>query len=167
MIRPMRFETTRYGEYTKAGEHVYEHPHLWGSKRTGPDLAREGGLRGNIWHYKHMIDPKGISPGSIMPAYPWMRDDNLNTSLLVKKINAMRKLGVPYPKNYENKALSDLNKQAEVIAADIVKSMPKVALNGMKESDKVAELKQKEIVALIAYLQRIGTDIKVKPSKVN
>lgn len=167
MIRPMRFETTRYGEYTKAGEHVYEHPHLWGSKRTGPDLAREGGLRGNIWHYKHMIDPKGISPGSIMPAYPWMRDDNLNTSLLEKKIRAMRKLGVPYPKNYESKALADLNKQAEVIAADIVKSMPKVALNGMKESDKVAELKQKEIVALIAYLQRIGTDIKVKPSKVN
>jgi cytochrome c oxidase cbb3-type subunit I/II len=167
MIRPMRFETTRYGEYTKAGEHVYEHPHLWGSKRTGPDLAREGGLRGNIWHYKHMIDPKGISPGSIMPAYPWMRDDNLNTSLLVKKIQAMRKLGVPYAKNYESQALTDLNKQAEVIATDIVKSMPKVALNGMKESDKVAELKQKEIVALIAYLQRIGTDIKVKPSKVN
>jgi cytochrome c oxidase cbb3-type subunit I/II len=114
-----------------------------------------------------MIDPKGISPGSIMPAYPWMRDDNLNTSLLVKKIQAMRKLGVPYAKNYESQALTDLNKQAEVIATDIVKSMPKVALNGMKESDKVAELKQKEIVALIAYLQRIGTDIKVKPSKVN
>lgn len=165
MIRPMRFETTRYGDYTKAGEHVYEHPFLWGSKRTGPDLAREGGLRGNIWHYKHMIDPKAISPGSIMPAYPWMRDDNLNTSLLIKKIQAMRKLGVPYPKGYEYQATADLNKQAEVIAQDIVKSMPKVALNGMKESEKVSELKQKEIVALIAYLQRIGTDIKVKPSK--
>ncbi|MDR0800966.1 cytochrome-c oxidase, cbb3-type subunit I [Fluviicola sp.] len=165
MIRPMRFETTRYGDYSKAGEHVYDHPFLWGSKRTGPDLAREGGLRGNIWHYKHMIDPKGVSPGSIMPAYSWLRDDNLNTSLLTKKISAMRKLGVPYKPGYEDIAMKELNKQAQTIAEDVVKNMPKIALNGMSEEAKIKELQQKEIIALIAYLQRIGTDIKAKPSK--
>lgn len=165
MVRPMRFETTRYGDYSKAGEHVYDHPFLWGSKRTGPDLAREGGLRGNIWHYKHMIDPKGVSPGSIMPAYPWMRDDKLNTSLLTKKISAMRKLGVPYKPGYEDIALKELDKQAHTIAEDIVKNMPEMALNGMDKETKIKELQQKEIIALIAYLQRIGTDIKAKPSK--
>ncbi len=165
MVRPMRFETARYGDYSKAGEHVYDHPFLWGSKRTGPDLAREGGLRGNLWHYKHMIDPKALSPGSIMPAYPWLRDDNLNTSLLVKKISAMRKLGVPYKPGYEDIAMEELNKQSKVIAEDIVKNMPKMALNGMSPETKVKELQQKEIIALIAYLQRIGTDIKAKPSK--
>ncbi|WP_300666438.1 cytochrome-c oxidase, cbb3-type subunit I [Fluviicola sp.] len=165
MVRPMRFETARYGDYSKAGEHVYDHPFLWGSKRTGPDLAREGGLRGNLWHYKHMIDPKALSQGSIMPAYPWLRDDNLNTSLLVKKISAMRKLGVPYKPGYEDIAMEELNKQAHVIAEDIVKNMPEMALNGMNPETKVKELQQKEIIALIAYLQRIGTDIKAKPSK--
>lgn len=165
MVRPMRFETARYGDYSKAGEHVYDHPFLWGSKRTGPDLAREGGLRGNLWHYKHMIDPKGLSPGSIMPAYPWLRDDNLNTSLLVKKISAMRKLGVPYMPGYEDIAMEELNKQSHVIAEDIVKNMPKMALNGMSPETKIKELQQKEIIALIAYLQRLGTDIKAKPSK--
>ncbi|MNU84850.1 hypothetical protein D3C71_745780 [compost metagenome] len=165
MIRPMRFETARYGDYSKAGEHVYDHPFLWGSKRTGPDLAREGGLRGNLWHYKHMIDPKGLSPGSIMPAYPWLRDDNLNTSLLVKKISAMRRLGVPYMPGYEDIAMEELNKQSRVIAEDIVKNMPEMALNGMNPETKIKELQQKEIIALIAYLQRLGTDIKAKPSK--
>ncbi|MNE44737.1 Cytochrome C oxidase, mono-heme subunit/FixO [compost metagenome] len=165
MVRPMRFETARYGDYSKAGEHVYDHPFLWGSKRTGPDLAREGGLRGNLWHYKHMIDPKGLSPGSIMPAYPWLRDDNLNTSLLVKKISAMRKLGVPYMPGYEDIAMEELNKQSRVIAEDIVKNMPEMALNGMSPETKTKELQQKEIIALIAYLQRLGTDIKAKPSK--
>lgn len=164
MVRPMRFETTRYGEYSKGGEHVYDHPHLWGSKRTGPDLAREGGLRGNLWHYKHMIDPKALSPGSVMPAYPWLRDENLNTSLLEKKINAMRTLGVPYPEGYEKIALKDVEVQSKIIAEDIVKSMPEVALTGMSAEAKVKDLQQKEIIALIAYLQRLGTDIKVKPS---
>lgn len=169
MVRPMRFETARYGDYSKAGEHVYDHPFLWGSKRTGPDLAREGGLKTNIWHYKHMIDPKGISQGSIMPAYPWLRDDDLNTSLLVKKINAMRRLGVPYEPGYENKAHKELDKQSRVIAEDIVseiiKDMPKDVAAKMDREAKIKEVQRKEIVALIAYLQRIGTDIKAKPSK--
>ncbi len=161
MIRPVRFETVRYGEYSKAGESVYDHPFLWGSKRTGPDLAREGGKRGDDWHYLHMKSPATMSPGSIMPAYPWMITDDLDVSLLEKKIAAMRTLGVPYEEGYESKALDDLKKQALKIA----KSMVSKIKDGDSEESKAAaidELKTKEIVALTAYLQRLGQDIKVK-----
>jgi cytochrome c oxidase cbb3-type subunit I/II len=96
MIRPFRSETERYGEYSKAGEFVYDHPHLWGSKRTGPDLQREGGKYGNVWHYNHMLDPQTMSPGSIMPPYEWLITQKLDTTTTISKINAMRSLGVPY-----------------------------------------------------------------------
>ena len=162
MIRPLRFETTRYGEYSKSGEFVYDHPFQWGSKRTGPDLAREGGLRSNNWHYQHLIVPKDISPGSIMPAYPWLKENELDLSLTEKKITAMRTLGVPYAKGYEQKALTDLEKQAEEIAADIVNNQPKEILKNLDIKSEVDRIKNKEIVALIAYLQRLGTDIKTK-----
>jgi cytochrome c oxidase cbb3-type subunit I/II len=159
MVRPLRFETARYGEYSKAGEFVYDHPFQWGSKRNGPDLHREG--RGNkqnrpdSWHYLHMLEPQEISPGTIMPAYPWMIDDDLDVSLSEKKISVMRKLGVPYEEGYENKVLEDMDKQATGIAESILKDLKK----GEYSSDKVNELKKKEIIALIAYLQRLGSDI--------
>jgi cytochrome c oxidase cbb3-type subunit I/II len=165
MIRPMRFETARYGEYSKAGENVYDHPFQWGSKRTGPDLAREGGLRGNMWHYEHFERPKDISKGSIMPAYTWLRENDLNTELLPKKIEAMQTFGVPYSKGYSSKALADLKKQARVIAEDIVNNMPAIALKGTSKEAKIKEIESKEVIALIAYMQRLGTDIKVKPAK--
>lgn len=149
MIRPFRSETERYGEYSKAGEFVYDHPHLWGSKRTGPDLQREGGKYGNVWHYNHMLDPQTMSPGSIMPPYEWLITQKLDTTTTISKINAMRSLGVPYEEGYEHKANRDLDKQAKAIAEDLQKNNIKV------KSDK-------EIVALIAYLQRLGTDIKAK-----
>lgn len=155
MIRPLRFETDRYGEYSKAGEFVYDHPFLWGSKRTGPDLAREGGLRSNQWHYSHMIMPKEVSANSIMPAYAWMAEDDLDISLTERKITVMRQLGVPYPEGYEKQAVADLKVQAQEIAADIVNNMSK---NPTQE--KIDDLAKKDIVALIAYLQRLGTDIK-------
>jgi cytochrome c oxidase cbb3-type subunit I/II len=155
MIRPLRFETDRYGEYSKAGEFVYDHPFLWGSKRTGPDLAREGGLRSNAWHYTHMIAPKDLSPGSLMPAYPWMAEDDMDLSLTEKKITVMRQLGVPYPEGYEKQAMADLKAQAYQIAEDIAKNMSK---NPSKE--KIQSLAQKDIIAMIAYLQRLGIDIK-------
>jgi cytochrome c oxidase cbb3-type subunit I/II len=168
MIRPLRFETARYGDYTKAGETVYDHPFLWGSKRTGPDLAREGGLRNNNWHYEHMYRPKAVSQNSIMPAYTWFQEDDLNTSLTKDKISAMRKIGVPYKKGYEAIALKDLHAQAHIIAEDIVvtmmSKMPKSILKDFNKEAKIKELEKKEIVALIAYLQRLGTDIKVKPT---
>ncbi|MCC6700506.1 MAG: cytochrome-c oxidase, cbb3-type subunit I [Fluviicola sp.] len=163
MVRPMRFETARYGEYSKAGENVYDHPFQWGSKRTGPDLAREGGLRGNMWHYEHFDRPKDISKGTIMPAYTWLRENDLNTDLLPNKIEAMQTLGVPYPKGYSTKALADLKKQAHTIAEDIVNNMAPIALKGTTKEAKIKEIENKEVIALIAYMQRLGTDIKVKP----
>lgn len=163
MIRPLRFETARYGEYSKAGEFVYDHPFQWGSKRTGPDLAREGGLRSNYWHYQHMIHPKDVSPGSIMPAYPWMKDNDLDISLLPRKIRAMQTLGVPYPKGYDKIALIDLEKQSASIALDIINNLPKELQANMRKEDEVAKLQKKEVVAIIAYLQRLGTDIKGTP----
>lgn len=165
MVRPLRFETVRYGEYSKSGEFVYDHPFQWGSKRTGPDLAREGGLRSNFWHFQHMIRPKELSPGSIMPAYPWMNENELSTDLLENKINAMKTMGVPYPENYDKKALSDLKKQANEIAVDIVNNIPGKKLSDAEKAEKVKSIENKEIIAIIAYLQRLGTDIKPKPTK--
>jgi cytochrome c oxidase cbb3-type subunit I/II len=165
MVRPLRFETVRYGEYSKSGEFVYDHPFQWGSKRTGPDLAREGGLRSNFWHFQHMIRPKDLSPGSIMPAYTWMNEDDLNLDLTEKKINAMRTLGVPYPERYAAIAVSDLKKQALLIATDIVSNIPGQKLSESQKQEKINSIVNKEIIAMIAYLQRLGTDIKPKTSK--
>lgn len=147
MVRPFRSETERYGEYSKAGEFVYDHPFLWGSKRTGPDLHREGGKYSDAWHFNHMLDPTTMSPGSIMPPYPWLVDQQLDTTTTSSKINAMRTLGVPYAENYEKIANNDLNKQARGIRDNL-----------MKDNIKVKE--DREIIALIAYMQRLGTDIK-------
>ena len=148
LVRPFRSETERYGEYSKAGEYVYDHPFLWGSKRTGPDLHRVGGKYPNSWHYLHMENPRSMSPGSLMPPYPWLLENDLNTSTTAAKIKALRKIGVPYPEGYEDIANDELVKQADAIALDLQK-------NGIPAEP------QKEIIALIAYLQRLGTDIKV------
>jgi cytochrome c oxidase cbb3-type subunit I/II len=150
MIRPFRSEVARYGDYSKAGEFVYDHPFQWGSKRTGPDLAREGGKYPDSWHYNHMDDPRTMSPGSIMPPYPYMLDNDLKTQSTAKKIRAMQTLGVPYPAGYDKIAVQDLEKQAKKIQANLKK-------DGIECSEK------KEIIAMIAYLQRIGTDIKAEP----
>jgi cytochrome c oxidase cbb3-type subunit I/II len=162
LIRPLRFETARFGEYSKAGEFVYDHPFQWGSKRTGPDLAREGGnikiKKSNFWHYQHMIRPKDVSKGSIMPAYVWLKDNDLSTDLIAKKINAMRTLGVPYAKGYENQALGDLQKQANEIATDIINNQPAEILKNVNAKAEIKKLEKKEIVALIGYLQRLGKD---------
>ena len=150
MVRPFRSEVERYGEYSKAGEFVYDHPFLWGSKRTGPDLHRVGGGEyGNSWHYKHMYDPTTMSPGSIMPPYPWLLKNDYDKEGIKKKITAMRTLGVPYPAGYEEQAVKDMEQQAQAIVADLKK-------------DKIETQPDREIVALIAYLQRLGTDIKEK-----
>ena len=149
MIRPFRSETERYGEYSKAGEYVYDHPFQWGSKRTGPDLHRVGGKYPNVWHYLHMSDPRSISPGSIMPPYEWLYEQDIDAGSTSAKISAMRTLGVPYPDGYEQVAEEELRKQADKIAEDLKK-------NGLMADSN------KEIIALIAYLQRLGTDIKVQ-----
>lgn len=149
MVRPFRSETERYGEYSKAGEFVYDRPFLWGSKRTGPDLHRVGGKYPDSWHYHHMEDPESMSPGSNMPPYPWLLTDKLDTTSTAAKIRVMQQLGVPYPDGYDQVANKDLVEQAEKIA----KSLQDSGVDAMSDTD---------IIALIAYLQRLGTDIKVK-----
>ncbi|MCC6251722.1 MAG: cytochrome-c oxidase, cbb3-type subunit I [Bacteroidia bacterium] len=147
MIRPFRSETERYGEYSKAGEFVYDFPFQWGSKRTGPDLARIGGKYPDSWHFNHMEDPSSMSPGSIMPGYPWLIENELDISNTPAKIRAMQKLGVPYPEGFAEEANKNLLQQAEKIAKSLNK-------------DGIEVKSDREIVALIAYLQRMGTDIK-------
>ncbi|HLT63262.1 MAG TPA: cytochrome-c oxidase, cbb3-type subunit II [Pseudohongiella sp.] len=95
-IRPLRAEVERYGHYSVAGEMVYDYPHLWGSKRTGPDLARVGGMYSDDWHYAHLMDPRSVVPGSNMPAYPWLFTTELNLDVTPRKLRALQKLGVPY-----------------------------------------------------------------------
>jgi cytochrome c oxidase cbb3-type subunit I/II len=153
MVRPFRSETVRYGEYSKAGEFVYDHPFQWGSKRTGPDLHREGGKQPDSWHFKHMYDPRSVSEGSVMPPYPWLIENELDTTQTRDKISAMRTLGVPYPEGYENQALEDLMKQAQEIEGRLEEEMKK---DGIDVNPKT------EIVALISYLQRLGIDIQNK-----
>ena len=152
MVRPFRSETERYGEYSKAGEFVYDHPFQWGSKRTGPDLHRQGGKYPNVWHYHHMIDPTIMSPGSIMPSYAFMAENELDITSTPAKIRAMQTLGVPYPEGYDLKANDDLTKQAKSITDDLKKN-------------KVSTDSNKELIAIIAYLQRLGTDIKASKTE--
>ena len=150
MIRPFRDEVARYGEYSKAGEFVYDHPFQWGSKRTGPDLARIGNKYPDSWHYNHMLEAQSMSPGSIMPSYAWMLDDPIDTASTPAKIRAMQRLGVPYAEGYDQVANADLMKQAETIRTNLA-------------ADKIKTPANREIIAMIAYLQRMGTDIKAMP----
>jgi cytochrome c oxidase cbb3-type subunit I/II len=150
MVRPFRSETERYGEYSKAGEFIYDHPFLWGSKRTGPDLHRVGGKYPDAWHYNHMDNPRSTSPGSIMPRYPWLLTQKLDNTSLPARIAALRKVGVPYPNGTEATALADLKAQASKIVTSLQ--------TGMIKADP-----DTEVIALIAYLQRLGTDIKAQP----
>lgn len=158
MVRPFRSEVQRYdpkgGEYSKAGEYVYDHPFLWGSKRTGPDLHRLGGKYADSWHYRHMLAPSEVSNGSIMPAYPWLFEQQIDKGKTAGIIKAMRTLGVPYEEGYEGKANDDLDAQAK----QIVESLKKEGYETAPES---------EIVALISYLQRLGKDIKTEATAEN
>ena len=150
MIRPFRAETERYGEYSKAGEFVYDHPFQFGSRRIGPDLHRIGGKYPDIWHYRHMENPRSTSQGSIMPNYDFLLTSKLSTLDTKAKIKAMQTLGVPYSRDDIENAVKDLKKQAKQIGDGL-------AAQGVLDSE------DKEIVALIAYMQRLGTDIKKEP----
>ncbi len=148
MIRPFRSETARYGEFSKSGEFIYDRPFLWGSKRTGPDLHRIGQKYSDSWHYNHFVDPQSMSPGSIMPAYPWLISNDLDKSLTADKIEALQILGTPYPKGFKDRAVHELEKQANAIAKTLREQ-------GVDQEG----LENKEVIALIAYMQRLGTDI--------
>jgi cytochrome c oxidase cbb3-type subunit I/II len=147
MIRPFRHETERYGEYSKPGEFVYDHPFLWGSRRIGPDLARQGGKYPNLWHVRHMEDPSAITQRSIMPAYPHLLTKPLDFDGIQARVDVLSMLGVPYGEAI-NRAPQMARAQADSLARSIESE------GGPKG------LQDKQIVALVAYLQRLGRDIK-------
>jgi cytochrome c oxidase cbb3-type subunit I/II len=151
MVRPFRWETDRYGEYSKIGEFVYDHPFQWGSRRTGPDLARAGNMSGpmykiSAWHYNHFMDPQKLNEKSIMPKFDWLIRRDLDVSQVPKKIRAMQTLGVPYPEGYDQKAVADLQIQAQTIADEL-------------KASGIDIKPDKEIIAIIAYLHKLGRDI--------
>ncbi len=152
-VRPFRDETERYGPYSKAGEYIYDRPFQFGSKRTGPDLQRQGGANKDSWHYLHFRNPRDTSPGSIMPNYPWLYSNKLDKSLTVKKLQVLKKLGVPYDDEMIEKAIDrmdrDAKRMAERISRDLGEEVP---------SDT-------EVIALIAYMQKLGSDIKWRDAK--
>jgi cbb3-type cytochrome c oxidase subunit II len=154
-VRPFRHELERYGEYQKAGETIYERPFLWGSKRTGPDLLRIGGKYSHLWHLRHMEDPRSTSPNSIMPPYPWLLTKEARLDNLPAKLRALQRLGTPYTDEEVQNAEAIAREQAAVIAAELV------------EQGGPEGLESKEIIALIAYLQRLGTDISRQPASVS
>ena len=148
MVRPLVSEIERYGDYSKPGEDVYEHPFLWGSKRTGPDLARVGGKYNHAWHAQHFLDPQSTAPGSIMPAYPWLFEDELDLSRTARKMSALQLLGVPYTDEEIENAEELALQQAAQVATELG-----------EQDASFADLDTKTIIALIAYMQRLGTDI--------
>jgi cytochrome c oxidase cbb3-type subunit I/II len=150
MVRPIRAETERYGEYSKPGEFIYDHPFQWGSRRIGPDLHRIGGKYPDLWHVRHMQDPASVTPGSIMPVYAWMLSAPADFASIQSRIDALLMLGVPYG-NLIDRAEPMAREQARQIAQQIV------AQGGP------AGLEDKQIIALIAYLQRLGTDLMKPP----
>ena len=156
MVRPFRWETDRYGEYSKIGEFVYDHPFQWGSRRTGPDLARAGVIGGQMyknaaWHYNHFMDPQKMNQQSTMPKYPWFAKKEIDTDIIPAKIRALQTLGVPYPEGFDKIAVDDLMKQAQIIVADLKLSNIEIEPT-------------KQLVAMIAYMHKLGKDIVPPPT---
>ena len=155
MVRPFIDETVRYGqrgqpaEYSKPGEFVYDHPFQWGSKRTGPDLAREGGRRDELWHLRHLENPRATSPGSVMPAYPHLLEDEIPWDVIQRRGDVMAMLGVPY----SQAALANADGMAHDQAAQLAAKL--------QTQGGPADLADKDAIALIAYLQRLGMDIRL------
>jgi len=167
MIRPFRSEVERYGEYSKAGEYVYDHPFLWGSKRTGPDLFRVGGKYSDSWHLNHFYDPQSISAGSIMPSYKWIILNELDKSETENKMEVMVNLGVPYTPQDIARAQEWMTEQGISIEEnlhsdpDFARNYEANKANAKENNVEFVEMRNREIVALIAYIQRLGTDIKI------
>ncbi len=153
-IRPFVAEVKRYGDYSRLGESIYDHPFQWGSRRTGPDLARVGGKYSDAWHYDHMLDPRQISPGSNMPNYPWLFEKYTDYGALPSKINVQKILGVPFP----DWSPAEIDSSAKAQAKAIQKNLKSLG----KEVNEDAQ-----IVALIAYLQQLGKSIDVQEQAAN
>ena len=145
MVRPMRAELLRYGEWTRAGEYAYDRPFQLGSRRIGPDLQRVGGKYPDAWHYEHMRDPRSTSPGSIMPAYPWLLERRVSMQDVHASVRALQKLGVPYVGATQETVAASVRTQAR-------------SITGALAEMQITTEPDREIIALIAYLQRLGRD---------
>jgi cytochrome c oxidase cbb3-type subunit I/II len=143
MVRTLVPDVLRYGDYSRLGESIYDHPYQWGSKRTGPDLAHVGGKYSDVWHLRHMEDPRSVSVGSNMPAYPWLYTRNTDVAALPAKLTVQRTLGVPYP----NWTPEQITTRVELQAKEIAQRL---------KADGGYVAPEKEVVALIAYLQHLG-----------
>jgi cytochrome c oxidase cbb3-type subunit 2 len=168
MIRPLRDEVERYGHYSLAAESMYDRPFQWGSKRTGPDLARVGGKYSDEWHRDHMKAPTSVVPGSIMPAYPWLASTDLDFKHIATDLKVQARLGVPYTQEMIDRAVDDLRTQAITDApdaADLQKRYPKSQVRDFDGDPR----RISEADALIAYLQQLGTlvDFKLYDNKAN
>jgi cytochrome c oxidase cbb3-type subunit 2 len=168
MIRPLRDEVERYGHYSLAAESMYDHPFQWGSKRTGPDLARVGGKYSDEWHVAHLVDPRAVVPQSIMPGYPFLAQTELDPHKVAAHLKANRAVGVPYSKEQIEKAAEDLRAQAnpdDAGVTDLQKRYPKTAVRAFDGDAR----KLTEMDALVAYLQMLGTlvDFKLYDAKAN
>jgi len=163
MIRPFRDEVERYGHYSLAAESMYDHPFLWGSKRTGPDLARVGGRYSDEWHVQHLVDPRSVVPGSIMPPYAFLKERDLDVKHLDAHLRALRDVGVPYSDADIAKAIEDAIAQADpdADASDLKKRYPKAQARDFDGDPK----RVSEMDALVAYLQMLGTLVDTKAAE--
>jgi cytochrome c oxidase cbb3-type subunit I/II len=152
MIRPILAETKRYGEFSKPGEFVYDHPFQWGSRRIGPDLAREGGRQSSVWQVLHLQNPRQINERSIMPAYPWMLTKDIDFDSIPPRLRALNKVGVPYDETTMANGAELARKQAAEVGKQIV------------DQKGPSGLDQKQVVAVVAYLQRLGKDLYAAPT---
>jgi len=152
MVRPFTWETARYGAASREEDTVYDHPFQWGSKRTGPDLARLGGRYSDVWHYKHMLDPRELAPGSPMPSYRHLLSAHIDVDKTADKLRAMRNVGVPYTPEQIAAAKDDATRAGQGIAV------------GLANDANVAIAADSELVALISYLQRLGLATSPSPS---
>ena len=161
MIRPLRDEVERYGHYSLAAESVYDHPFQWGSKRTGPDLARIGGKYSDNWHREHLNDPRSVVPGSVMPSYSWLAQTDLDYRHIAEDLKVQALLGVPYSADMIARAVDDVVTQATTDspdAADLAKRYPKAQARDFDGNPA----RITEADALIAYLQMLGTEVDFK-----
>lgn len=150
MVRPLPFDVARYGEYSRAEESMYDHPFQWGSRRIGPDLSRQSGKYSDLWHFRHMINPREVTPNSLMPAYAWLATQSIDFTKVRKKLSVMQMLGVPYSTADVDGAEASAEAQARQIA------------EGLEKEGAGTGLANKEITALIAYIQKLGADFRTK-----